>query len=135
MSGVAVVRYKLAANANLIAVVPATRILSGQLPLNTTLPAITVTHISGVTRPTVRMKESSFLITDRVQVSVLAKSYATVKSILSLVRAALPNSKGSINSVTVDSILPDIDGPDLYDYEFDIFQQSKDYMVRYGRSA
>lgn len=127
---VKLIRYILANNANLIAVVPAARIFSGVVPLNTTLPAIAVNHISTIERNTVAMNTPTVLATSRVQVTVLAKTYASQKSVLELVRKALPNAKGVINGVTVDSILPDISGPDLRDDDAGIYMQSRDFMCK-----
>lgn len=131
MSGVAVIRYLLANSANLIAVVSAAKIIAGVVPLNTVLPAISVMEISGEERLTVAMSEASRLRTERVQVTVMASSYATQKSILALVRAALANTSGSINSVTVLDILPDIRGPDFFDADLIMYLQTQDFIVRW----
>ena len=48
MSGVAVIVSLLKASAPILAIVPTTRIMAGDLPLNTVMPAIAVTQISGV---------------------------------------------------------------------------------------
>lgn len=133
MSGTAIIRSLLAANSPLVAVIPAARIFAGAIPLNTTLPAIAVTQISGVQKNTLAMNNTSFMVTDRVQVTVLGMSYALQKSYMTLIRAALPNSRGTINSFVTDSIIPDLDGPDMYDSGTLVFQQSKDYFVKYAR--
>lgn len=133
MSGVAIVRYLLANNAGLTAVVPATKIMAGPIPLNTVLPAISVAQISGVQRLNVAMNVIERLTTDRVQVTVLAKTYPVQKSILALIRAACPNSKGAINGVDVDSILPDVESLDMYDDTTGICMQSQDFIVKFNR--
>ena len=130
MSDVKLIRYTLANNANLIAVVPAVRIFAGVVPLNTVLPAIAVNHISTIERNTVAMNTATVLATSRVQVTVLTKDYLSQKSILELVRKALPNTNGVINGVTVDSILPDISGPDLRDDDAGIYMQSRDFVCK-----
>ena len=128
MSDVKAVRYLLSQNANLIAQVPASRIIGGVLPQDIALPAISVTHVSTV-RPQM-VSAASRLCVARVQVSVLATTYATQKSVLGLVRAALPRSRGNVNGVAVDSILPDVEGPDFND-EAGIYMGSIDYRVTY----
>ena len=130
MSDVKLIRYTLANNANLIAVVPPARILAGVVPLGTVFPAIAVNHISTVRRNTVAMNTATVLATSRVQVTVMAKTYDKQKSILELVRKALPNASGVINGVTVDSILPDISGPDLRDDDAGLYMQSMDFMCK-----
>lgn len=129
MSAVRAVRYLLANNANLIAVVPATKIMAGVIPLNTVLPAISVSEISSIENTTVAMVPT--LMTSRVQVTVMAKTYATQKSILELVRLALPVSRGTVDTIAVDSIIPEGAGPDLRDDDAGIFIQSRDFIVRF----
>ena len=133
MSGVAAVRFLLANNAPLVAVVPAAKIMAGVVPLNTVLPAVSVMEVSGVPRNTVEQGEPKKFITERVQVSVLAKTNPEQKSILALVRAALPTSRGTVNGVAVDGILPDMEGPDFYDDSLVIHAGSQDFFVRFTR--
>ena len=140
MSGVAIIRSLLVSDAALIASVPASRIKAGVLPLDITLPAISVTQVSGNQHNNVAMNSADYLITDRVQVTVFTKDvsgassgYATKKSILALVRAACPLSRGTINGFASEGVLPDTTGPDLDDLETQIFSQSQDYMVSYIR--
>lgn len=141
MSGVAVIRYLLANAAAVTAVVPATRIMAGDLPLNTAMPAIGVTQISSVPRNTVKMNEAKVQHTDRVQVSVLVKGpqgtpaglgYPGVRTLLQLVLAACPHTRGAVNGIDVDSILPDIEGPDLSDDERALNSASRDFIVRWN---
>lgn len=130
MSGVSVIRYTLANNAPLIAVVPATRIMAGVLPLSTTLPAISVRQISGNTLKHIKQTASEF-VTERIQVSVLATTYTQQKSILALIKTALPSVRAIVNNVVVDSISQEFTGPDLYNDDPVIYEQSIDYFVKY----
>ena len=132
MSGVAVIRYMLVNNAPLIAAVPAARILSGVLPITTTIPAISVRQISGVEMPMIK-RTGTQLVTERVQVSVHASSYLSQKTIIELIRSAITSTRGTVNTVAVDSITHDVDGPDLYYDEPDIFEQSIDFIVSFYR--
>lgn len=133
MSGVAIVRALLAGNAALLASVPATRIFAGAIPLNTQLPAISVTQVSGTERSTVAMNEAKRLVTERVQVTVCTKTYPAKKSLLALARAALPNTRGAINGFDCDSVLPGPEGPDLDDPATAIYEQAQDFFVRFAR--
>jgi len=114
--------------------------MAGDLPINVTLPAIAITQISGSQRLTVAMNEAPKLHTDRVQVSVICKGpqtatpgtgYPGVNTILKLVLAACPNQNGTINTFAVDSILPDIEGPDLQDDATSLFSRSRDFIVKW----
>src|SRR5688572_15144732 len=112
MSGAAIVGTLLRANAALIAVVPAAKIFNGVIPINTVLPAISITEVSAVDTRTLRMTETP-LITSRVQVTVQTKNYAQQKQVIELIRKALPHTRGTVGSYSVDRILPDSAGPDM----------------------
>lgn len=140
MSGVAVVNYLLSNAASVIAVVPAARILTGPLPLQeddsvaVELPAITISQISGTEWNKANKAESSGsqFRTERVQVTVHATTYASKKAILNLVRTACtPKPTSPVNSVKVDSIQPDGEGPDLDDPQSGMYEQSRDFLVRW----
>lgn len=140
MSGVSVIWYLLKTNAPVLAVVPAARIMAGKLPLNTVLPAISVTQISSVPFNLIRANETNKLHTDRVQVTPLVKGQEGfpqglgrpgVYALLKLILAACPSQRGPVNSISVDSITPDIEGPDLDDEANAIYSGSRDFLVRW----
>lgn len=128
MSDVKAVRFLLANNATLTAQVPASRIVSGILPQGAALPAIAVTHVSTVR--TQMVASASGVCISRVQVTIFAATYATQKSIMALIRAALPRSRGTVNGVAIESIIPDVEGPDFTD-ESGIYMGSIDFSVTY----
>lgn len=131
MSGTAIIKSLLGANTALIAQVPAARIFVGDVPLNTTLPAISVKRISGTRFNSIAMTGTS-LQTQRIQVTLLTKT-STQDQIWALIRTALPNTHATVSSFEVDSILPDLEGPDMFDQVAVIYQQSTDYMVKFAR--
>lgn len=133
MSGVNVVVYLLTHNTNLVAQVPAAHIKAGILPQGTTMPAIGVAEITGSSRNIVAMNATSKMITERVQVTVLAEDYPTKKTILNLVRKALPQTRGAVDSITVDSVLDDTEGPDIDDPLQGIYIQTQDFIVKFSR--
>ena len=139
MSGVAIVRYLLANNGGVTAVVPAAKIKAGDLQLNTVLPAIFVSQISSIPRLTLAMTETK-LHTDRVQVTALFKDqqgapqgqgYPGLDALMKLILAACPNQHGTINGFNVDSVLVDIEGPDLYDEDISMISRSRDFIVKW----
>lgn len=135
MSGVAVIQYLLSHSAPLIAVVPAVKIKGGVLPLNTVLPGISVQEVDSFPRLPVNMTGTARFITERVQVTVLAKTYPSKKGIMELVRKALPLSRDTINGIMCDSVLPESVGPDIDDPETQIYTQSRDYIVRWSEQG
>ena len=141
MSGVIVIRALLVASAPVVAVVPSTRIMAGDLPLNTVMPAIAITQISSLPHNTVYMREPRMQHTDRIQVSVLFKGpqgtpagtgYPGVRAMLKLVLAACPHTHGTVNGIDVDSIIPDVEGPDLSDDATALYSGSRDFIVRWN---
>ena len=130
MSGVAIIRYKLANAAGVTALAPAMRIMAGPLPLDTAMPAISVSEISSVRALDVSVAES--MRTDRVQVTVFAKTYPEVRTILSAIDTALPYSRGTVNGHNCDSIIPDVNGPDGFDDQLSLHFKSRDYFVRWN---
>ena len=133
MSGVAVIRGLLAANSALVAVVPASKIMAGVIPLGTALPAISLAQISGMARQSISRTQAKRYCTDRVQVTVMAKTYGQQKQVLALVQAACPNTRGTVNAVACESVIDDAVGPDVFDAEANLYFQSQDYLVSYHR--
>lgn len=130
MSDVKVVRYLLANNAPLIAVVPAVKIMAGVIPQGTPMPAIAISHISGVWGS--EISQQSKHCKARVQVTVMAANYAQQKQLLRLVRAAVPRMRGTINGVSVESILREPEGPDLSNDDAGLYMQTQDFMVAFN---
>lgn len=132
MSGVAIITGLLLANAPLTAAVVPANIMPGVIPLGTVLPAVSIADISGMSRNTISMKEpNGSMATDRVQVTVKAKTYADQKRILDLVHEACQNTYGLVNGVQCRSIIDGVKGPDMQDVERSIFLQSRDFLVMY----
>ena len=140
MSGVRVI-WKLIydSSAQSPTIVQSTNIRAGTLPINTALPAISVESVSSVQRQTLAMTEARRMHTDRVQVTALVKTqqgypqggdYGNLVTIMNFILAACVNQSGVINGITVDSILPDTEGPDIY-IDDQILTRSRDFMVRW----
>lgn len=130
MSGVAIVRALLVAHAPLTAHVPTTRIQAGVLPQGTTLPAVSITDISGVDRNIVNPL-TTVRVTDRIQVTVMASNYVQQKDLLKLVRKACRDKRGVIAGFKGTVVLTDVKGPDLLGTDTGIFMQSQDFRVFY----
>lgn len=133
MSGVSIITQLLIANTALTTAV-GSRIAAGVLPLNTAVPAISITKVSGVQRKTLAMREANYLETDRVQVTVLDKTYPSLQAILQLVRIACPvSSSTTVAGFPVSSVLREGEGPDFFDDGPGIYSGSIDFMVAYTR--
>ena len=140
MSGTSVIRHLLAQNAAVLTTIPATRIMAGVLPLNTALPALSITQVSSVPFNFIRTNTPKKMHTDRVQVTALYKNvagapagagYPGLKAMLKLVLKACPSQRGTVNGVVVDSITPANEGPDIYDPDAQIHSCSRDFIVKW----
>ena len=131
MSAVAVIVALLQGNANLLASVPKTSIMAGTLPQGTPLPCIAVTEISLKERPHIDANALATLVTARVQVMVVARTYPAQKLLLALARKACNYKRGLLAGVTVTSVMRMSNGPDFNDPEAGYFQQSMDFAVTY----
>jgi hypothetical protein len=129
MSAEKAINYLLRNHAPLTAKVPSTRIFAGLIPLGTTLPAIAYNFISGVRTKNLDMGNQ--IVRARVQVTVQAASYPAQKEIIDLIIAACDAKRGAIGTVTVDSIMADLTGPDLRDDDAGLFMQTQDFIVAY----
>lgn len=130
MSDEKAVRYLLANNGPLVAVVPATRIMAGVIPQNSALPAISVARIS--------RNDTEFIAgmsvhdcQSRVQITVMAATRPALEAALALVRTALPRTYGSVNGVAVKSLTRAGTGPVFQDEETKVCMGSLDYAIRF----
>ncbi len=138
MSGVLAISYLLTHSSGLQALVPAARIMPGDLPLKLDTPAINVEHADGMPRNTLSMLEPNRTWRDVVQVnahvsspaaSVPGLGYPGLSAIMAQIMAACPNQRGTVNGVSVLAILPDMRGPYLVDLDSARISQSQDFIV------
>lgn len=131
MSSVAVIRSKLVNYSALTNLVDTGKIVAGDIPLSTGLPAISITLVSSTPLTNMAAASSGRMNVDQVQVTVLAKTYPSLRQILALVLAACGNTRGTVAGVKVDSILPGIEGPDFSDDEVKFIAGSRDFTVKW----
>lgn len=106
-----------------------TRIYPPPLPQHVALPALAVTHISTVDMPTMDANAGYNLAQSRIEVTAIAKDYATQKNLIEQVRLALQHQRGTFNDVSVVAILRAGVGPDIRDDDMQVFTQSIDFLV------
>jgi hypothetical protein len=130
MDGIAAVRTVLTADATLLGLVPAARIQAGALPQGFTLPALALESISKVDR-NILEAGSTRHVTERVQVTVLARDYPSQKAILRAVRHAAADKFPTVTGLTNVTIHTDGAGPDLMNEEASIRIGTQDFRVTY----
>ncbi|MGE8142865.1 tail completion protein gp17 [Novosphingobium sp. NPDC080210] len=133
MNGVIVVRSLLVADTGLTALVTEARIAAGSLPQGTELPAISLISVSSVDR-NIPAPGSKRRVTERVQVTVLARTYPETKSILAAIRRAAADQMPAIDGLTDVTVHTDSAGPDFLDEETGIHMQSQDFRVAFNEA-
>ena len=132
MSGVAAVWKLLSAAPALTAIVPKAQIMSGDLPIKTPVPAIGITTISEVDRQVIA-QGATRRVTERVQVTIMGKTYAQAKQIKKLVKniadGKMPTNISGITEVTVRA---DGAGPDFTEDEVSVPMQMQDFLVGFN---
>lgn len=128
---VAAIRALLVANVAVTALVPADKIVAGVIRQGTALPALGVSHISTVPISAMDAQAAFNLVTSRVQVTGMAKSYPEVKALLAAVRKACNYAHGIYAGVAVVSVVRDIVGPDMSDGDAGIEMQTIDFKVTF----
>lgn len=129
MSGVAILRALLAANANVVAITP--RVVAGVLPQGAQVPALSVSEVSSNEERTVARNMPVRMIRERVQVTALAKDYATMKQLLKVASLGPGVHTGIVLGFRVNSILPEGVGPEIPPADDGIYEQSRDFMVTF----
>ncbi len=133
MNGVAAVRQVLIADAALIALVPATRIAAGVLPLDTALPAISVSSIGSNDR-NLPSPGTYRHVSERVQVTVMAATYPSQKAILKAVRHAAADQFPTVSDINAVTIHTETAGPDFMDEAASIYLGSQDFRVTFSET-
>lgn len=131
MNAVAIMRVLLLAHGPVTAIV-GNKVIAGDVDYDQ-LPAIGITEISRREADTV--SRSSHLVTARIQITVHARDYPTQKALIQATSLGEGVFTGTIASAVVRSVLRDVVGPDLYDPDADLFQQSRDFIVTYLEPA
>lgn len=134
MSGINIINALLTADAAVTALVPATRIGAGVLPARTTLPAIGLAIISKVDR-NIASPAAKVVVTERIQVTVMANDYPAKQALLAAVRKACRDQHGTIATFAGVAVLTDGAGPDFQsEGGSGIYLQSQDFKVTYSET-
>lgn len=105
------------------------KIYPGLIPQNTTMPAVSYELISSVDIPPINAQAGGVILRSRVQVSVLARTYAEVKTIQEAIRRALLFKSGLIAGVQVNAITRELIGSDERDDESGLYMQGVDFLL------
>jgi hypothetical protein len=125
-----IIRALLVGATEITSDVPVDRIVAGTVKAGTPLPALGITEIGGAPVGSMDAQAEFSIVTERVQVTAMCKTYPEVKALLKLVRRACNFQRGTIAGENVVSIVRDTVGPDLDDPAGNSFQ-SIDFKVTY----
>ncbi len=133
MNGVIAVRSLLVADTGVTSLVPVARIAAGMLAQGTDLPAISLMSVSSVDR-NVPAPGAKRRVTERVQVTVLARTYPEVKAIIAAARQAAADRMPTIDGLFDVTVHTDSAGPDFLDEETGIHMQTQDFRVSFNEA-
>lgn len=133
MNGVIAVRSLLVADTGVTSLVPVARIAAGMLAQGTDLPAISLISVSSVDR-NVPAPGAKRRVTERVQVTVLARTYPEVKAIIAAARQAAADRMPTIDGLFDVTVHTDSAGPDFLDEETGIHMQTQDFRVAFNEA-
>lgn len=134
MSGVNIIFSLLCASSELLEAVPKPQIRPGVLPDDTPLPALGLSVVSGIDR-NLANPASRIFVTQRVQVTVLARNYTDQQAVMKLVRKACRDQHGTIAGFAGASVLTDGAGPDHQFGELaGIYMQTQDFTVTFSET-
>lgn len=125
-----VIRALLVDAAEVVSRVPIDRIVAGVVTESAELPALGITEVGSVPVGAIDGHAEHSVVTSRVQVTAMGKTYPEVKALVDLVRRACNFQRGSIAGIDVISVVRDTVGPDLDDDAGNSFQ-SIDFKVTY----
>jgi Protein of unknown function (DUF3168) len=126
-----IIRALLAGAPEVTEKVPADRIVAGVVKEGTALPALGITEVGDVPLGALDSQAEYSVVTQRVQVTAMCKTYPEVKALIKLVRRACNFQSGQIGGESVISIMRDTVGPDMDDVAGNCFQ-SIDFKVTYN---
>lgn len=125
---VKIIRALLVASGAITALV-STRIFPGELPQETAMPALGISHISTVEKTTIDASAAWKLVQTRIEVVALAKDYVTVETLMPLIKAACNYQHGTLSGYVVVSIMRELEGPDMRDSDLTVFSRTIDFLV------
>lgn len=126
--------YALLTGSQALTALVGSKIYPGLIPQNTPMPAVSYELISSVDIAPINAQAGGVVLRSRVQVSVLARTYAEVKAIQEAVREALLFRSGLIAGVQVIAITRELVGPDERDDEAALYMQGVDYMLTHDET-
>jgi hypothetical protein len=133
VNGVVALRTVLIADVALIALVPAARIAAGVMPQGTALPAISITSVS-TNDLNIPNPATTRMVTERVQVTVMAGTYPEQKTILAAVKRAAADTRPTVSGIANVTIHTENTGPDFMNDGASIYLGSLDFRVIYNET-
>jgi hypothetical protein len=112
-----------------VAAIVGTRIYAGEAPEDAGYPYLFIHEVDRNERSTTSLAGNYVLVTARVQVTPIARSYGECKALLQAAKLDAGAHTGVIAGVTVRSVTRGAVGPDFHDAETDTYEQSRDFTI------
>ena len=87
--------------------------------------------VSNVMRPTIDAQQSFKAWRARIEITVGAGDYLSLKNLVQAVRASMNLQRGIINTVQVDLIMLALEGAEYYDDGSQVYVQTLDFYINY----
>lgn len=134
MNGEAAVLQLLMTDADLLALVPIERMMAGVLPQGIALPAVAVAAVSSVDVQFIP-DEAKRITSDRIQATIMAEDYPTMKAVLKAVKSAGDAKRPAVEGIEAVSVRTDGQGAWLMIESASIHIQTQDFRVHYTQDA
>lgn len=134
MNGVAAIYQLLVGDGEVTDLIPEERIITGNLPQDVGLDAISISDVSSVDFETISPAEQRFT-TDRVQVTVLASNYENLVAALKAVKSAGDAKTPVIDGIENVVVRTAGQGPYFTNDAGSIHMRSQDFRVSFNQPA
>lgn len=131
MSGVVAIRQLLVGSEPLVALVPASRVISGALPQGAPLPALVINSVSATEEDVISVGPTRF-VSERVQVTVFARNLPEQKGLLLAVKRAAADKVPDLIGGRAMPVTTAGTGPDFQNETASIWMGTQDFIVRFN---
>ena len=133
MNGIAAVRQLLVGDSTLTALVPATRIVEGDLPQGTPLPLISIGEVSEVDMQTTVVGGKVFVV-ERIDVAAGAGNYPALVPIMKAIKSAAHGQSPEVAGIANVEVRADGKGPTFRNEAASVYSRSQSFRVSYTQT-
>lgn len=121
--------YALLTGAGAVTSIVGTRVYPVVLPERQPTPAVVYELVAAVNQGRIDAQAATHLMRSRVQINLLSKDYAVLRTLREAVVSALRFQRGTVAGCVVHAITHEGDGPTSFDHELAVFHRYVDFHV------